>query len=301
MNFIRYIKFLLSVRKQLPRVLKNKKQFYSTIHLHKKESDTIFILGNGPSLKHQLDNPDSSLLLTSNTCICVNCFVLTEYYNKIKPKIYLLVDPALFLPVSIKEIEDEVLAVWNNLFEKTTWNIEVIVSSQFRNNDRVCRLKENKNINILFFNQTDCSVYRGETERFKLFNENKLSVPAQTVLNTAVYLGIFWRYKNIVLIGADTSWHEEFRVDQKTNELFTERRHFYNTKKVRAYRDDQRTIPAKIHEEFYCVTRVFELYWFLREYAKFNSVKVFNASTKSYIDAFERISLDAFYQTSTEK
>jgi hypothetical protein len=205
-----------------------------------------------------------------------------------------MVDPAYFTTVSVRETEEEILSVWENLIAKTTWKMDIIVSSQFRNNERICRLKENQNINVFFFNQSDCSLYRNKKERFKLFNENKLDVPAQTVLNTALYLGIFWRYENIVLIGADTSWHEEINVDQKTNVLFFENRHFYKTKRKILYANTKCTVPSKMHNEFYNIAKAFELYWLLREYAEFNNVKVFNASTKSYIDAFERISLDVF-------
>jgi hypothetical protein len=265
--------------------------------LYKKETDTIFVLGNGPSLKHQLDNPDASRLLALNTCICVNSFILTGYYDKIKPAIYLLVDPSYFTSVSVQETEEEHLLVWENLINKTTWEMDIIISSQYKNNNRVNRLRENKNINVLFFNQSDCSICLNKKEQFRLFNKNRLEVPAQTVLNTALYLCIFWRYKNIVLLGADTSWHEEIRVDQKTNILFFENRHFYKSKEKILYNDAEETIRQKIHEQFYSIARAFELYWLLREYAEFNSVKVFNASTRSYIDAFERISLDEFHHT----
>jgi hypothetical protein len=97
-----------------------------------------------------------------------------------------------------------------------------------------------------------------------------------------------------VLIGADTSWHEAIRVDQKTNELFYEIEHFYGTKRIKCYMDCEQITPVKVHEEFYATGRVFELYRLLREYADFNVVTIFNASKKSYIDAFERITLDDF-------
>jgi hypothetical protein len=122
-------------------------------------------------------------------------------------------------------------------------------------------------------------MYENKIYQFDLYNKNKISVPAQTVLNTAVYLAVFWRYKNIVLIGADTSWHEELQVDQETNILYFDDEHFYETKQ---------SIPSKIHEQFFCLARVFENYCLLREYADYNSVSVFNASEKSWIDAFER-------------
>jgi hypothetical protein len=264
--------------------------FYSTIHLHKKELDTIFVLGNGPSLKYHLDNAIG--ILAKNICICVNHFVSTEPYTKIKPKIYMLIDPNLFSPVSVQEIEQDNLLMWENLRIKTTWNMDLIVSSQYRSNERIRDLSENKNINILFINLSDYYKYRNKQEQFALFNENKIYAPAENVLNTALYLCIFWRYKNIVLIGADSSLHEDLLVDQKTNILFSANKHFYEAKKKILCEDVARTIPKKIHDQFYWLARVFEAYWLLREYATFNGVTIFNASSKSYIDAFERKSID---------
>jgi hypothetical protein len=247
------------------------------------------VLGNGPSLKKTLE--ESLDVLKSTVCVCVNYFVNTEYYTRIKPLVYVLADPMFFCPVADHNTEEMNIKMWHELIEKTTWKMDFIVSSQYRNNDRVCRLRDNKNINVLFFNQLDCSSFRNKKMQFVLFNKNKLAPPAQTVLNTALYMCIFWRYKNIVLIGADTSWHEELKVNQKTNVLFFENKHFYETKGMLLYKDVKKTIPEKTYEYFYNIARALELYWLLREYAEFNSVKVYNASSKSYIDAFERMDI----------
>jgi gamma-glutamylcyclotransferase (GGCT)/AIG2-like uncharacterized protein YtfP len=274
----------------------NKKEnilpFYSTINNHKKNTDKIIILGNGPSLKNQLAN--SIDILKSNQCVCVNSFVLTEYYSIIKPRVYLLIDPSFFVQCAVLEIEQEHISVFNNLFIKTTWNVDLVVSSKYKDNDRILKLKENHHINILFINQDDYIAFNTKEEQFKLLNKNKIRFPAQTVLNTAVYLCIFWKYKNIILLGADTSWHEELRIDQKTNILYINDEHFYGTKKRIIYSDTLQTIPSKLHQELFAIARALEYYCLLREYADYNSVFVYNASEKSWIDAFERKELESF-------
>ena len=276
----------------LIRKYKNLPLFYSTINKHKKTTDTIIILGNGPSLKNQLIN--SIDILKSNICICVNSFVLTEYYSIIKPKVYLLIDPGYFVQCAVPETEQEHISVFDNLFSKTTWDIDLIVCSRYKNNERILKLKENQNINVLFINQDEYSTYNTKEEQFELFNKNKIGVPAQTVINTAIYLGIFWRYKTVVLIGADTSWHEDIKVDQKTNVIYSNDEHFYDSKKRILYSDTLQTIPSKLHQEFFAIARALEYYWLLREYADYNSVSVYNASEKSWIDAFERKELNDF-------
>jgi len=264
--------------------------FYSTINNHSKKTDKIIILGNGPSLKSQLTNTID--FLKSNVCVCVNSFVSTEYYSIIKPKVYLLIDPNLFTVNADHESEKNRISIFDNIFSKTTWYMDLVVCNKYKNNDRIIKLKENKNINVLFINLDNYYTYNTKEERFELFNKNLIEAPAQTVINTAVYLGIFWRYKTIILIGADTSLHEEIKIDQKSNVLFIEDKHFYGTKQRLIYKDSEQTIPFKIHELLHSIANMFELYWLLREYADFNNVKVLNASLNSYIDAFERITIE---------
>jgi hypothetical protein len=280
-----YIINLFRKNKDLP-------PFYSTIHKHNKTSDKIIILGNGPSLKAQLAN--SIDILKSNVCVCVNKFVLTEYYSIIKPRVYVLIDPAWFEQCIVPELEKEIISVFDNLFSKTTWDMDLVVCSRYGNNDRILKLISNPHINVLFINQDNYRIFSTKEEQFELFNKNKISVPANTVLNTAIYLGIFWRYRTIIIIGADFSGHEALRLDQKTNVLYIEDEHFYGSRRIMLYADSMRTIPGKLHQDLFAVAGALENLWLLREYADYNSVSVYNASGKSWIDAFERKELDDF-------
>jgi hypothetical protein len=281
---------------RLGRKKSNGHGFYSTIHLHKKESDTIFILGNGPSLKNTLE--DFKEILSTKTCLCVNSFVLTDYYERIKPRAFVFMDPAGFVPLSsqLQDVEKESIAVFKALISKTDWHIDAIFSSHYKNNERVLSLKKNPLINILFINTGTYASYWSRKKQFEFFNANKIPVPAQTVLNTAVYLAIFWRYNNIVLLGADLSMHEQLSVDEKTNILYTNDEHFYGILRRVIYKDPEKGIPFKINELFFAFSRMHELFWLLHEYADFNSVKIFNASGKSYIDAFERAVIEEFFK-----
>jgi hypothetical protein len=206
----------------------------------------------------------------------------------------MLIDPSFFVQCAVAEIEQEHISVFDNLFSKTIWDVDLVVCSKYKGNDRILKLKGNHHINVLFINQNNYNTFNTKEEQFELFNKNKIEFPAQTVLNTAVYLSIFWKYKNIILIGADTSWHEDIKVDQKTNVVYSNDEHFYDSKKRILYSDTIQTIPSKLHQEFFAIAKALEYYCFLREYADYNSVSVYNASEKSWIDAFERRKLSDF-------
>ena len=267
--------------------------FFSSIHKHVKKGDTIFILGNGPSLKEQLENSWS--IMASSPCICVNSFVDTDWYTKIKPCVFVLMDPVWFLSDRSKiadPMRNKVETVFQNLFDKTEWNMDLIVPSYNTNCEHLKQLEKNPFINILYVNVLNCSSYSNKKSMFELFNKNMLAAPALNVLNTATYLAIFWKYEKIILIGADSSWLEELSVDQKTNVVYTEQKYFFGTLKRFCNIDSEYATPAKLHETLFYIRGAFEAYWLLREYADFNSVSVFNASKKSWIDAFERKSLE---------
>jgi hypothetical protein len=305
MTFIQFVKLfsppiLLPLLNRVRNIVRSRGKksncygFYSTIHLHKKERDTIFILGNGPSLKNKLEKFKE--ILATQTCLCVNSFILTDYYERIKPRVFIFVDPVGFVPLSsqLQDVEKESIAIFKSLISKTNWHIDAIFPSHYKNNERVLSLKENPLINILFVNMENYASYWSRKKHFNLFNKNKIPAPAQTVLNTAVYLAVFWRYNNIVLLGADLSMHERLSVDEKTNILYINDEHFYGNLRRVIYKDSEKGIPFKINELFFAFARMHELFWLLREYADFNSVRIFNASGKSYIDAFERATIEDF-------
>jgi len=264
------------------------REFYSTIAEHQRKSDTIFIVGNGPSLKEQLEN--SLNVFSHAPCLCVNYFVNTEYYEKIKPLVFMLMDPELFVVTADDKLNEKHQILIQNLLNKTTWSMDLVVPSQFRKSVCVKQLQTNKHLRLLFVNTLyDYKIYFNESQQFKFFNKNLISVPAQSVLNTAVYCAIFWRYKNIVIVGADTSWHKEIEVAQNTNQVYLNATHYYGVEKIYLYKDGEKTQPIKLHESLALGTAtVLKNYWLLKDYAEFNGVSVYNASAHSNIDAFPR-------------
>lgn len=253
------------------------------------KSDNLFILGNGPSLKKTLENHLD--FLRGNECVVVNKFGNTDYFFQIKPRWYVLVDPAFFmdfnmLPVSIKT---EIVSLCNQIKDKVTWNLCFCLPITAKKSEFVRKIKFNSNITVCYFNTygtssiiPDCSF------KYKLWDFNFLAPLAQTVLNTTLQIGILLRYKEIYLLGADTSWHANYELDQETNILYSVDTHFYGIRKIPLYIDVEQKYPSKLHEELKMVSCALEGYWTLEYYAKYAGVKIYNASEFSWIDAFER-------------
>lgn len=252
-------------------------------------SDKMIIIGNGPSLNDSVTKYKDEIL--SNDRIAVNFFASSELYEVLKPNIYVFADPAFFyVPDNQK---DSIESLINKIITKTNWDMQMIIPLSAQKAPLVNLLKQVKNIKIDFY----INEYRniGNMSKFEVWDKNVIGPPAQNVLNVALYLSLFWGYKETYLIGADSSFLEDLRVDQETNELYTIDTHFYNNKSVHTDKKfyDQKNRGRsrkdwKLHDLIYAHGRMFEYYSDLKEYADYKGLKVYNASEYSWINVFER-------------
>lgn len=271
---------------------KDKSIIEHKIQCPKEKRDKVFILGNGPTLSTSFEKYADILL--QNDCMVVNHFASSDQYSWLKPFVYLLTDPVWF-----KDDDTTLNCLSNtisNIVNKTTWPLLIIVPSSAKCSKTVSNLKTNPNISLGYYIESlfECPYL----STFEALDKNLISPPGQTVLNTCVWLSIYWGYKETYLVGADTSFLADEQVDQETNEVYTIDTHFYDNKKV--YKEDnlfdkqnRRIIPTKFHEELISVATALKGYWDMKEYADWKGVKVYNASEYSWIDAFERKKLDS--------
>lgn len=250
------------------------------------QGDRMIVIGNGPSLNKTIELYESQLHKAD--CIMVNFSANSDLYEKIKPSFYLLVDPAFYqMP---NHHYDSLCALFDAIVTKTTWPMKIIMPKCAQGCYAKERFKGNPNLEVLFYE--DDWQLPTDMSKFEAWDKNLISPPAQTVLNTAVWLSVYWGYKETYLVGADTSFLADLRVDQETNILYTEDTHFYSNKEMYGNSYDnvrqRRPIGTKLHEELLAIETALKDYWDMKEYAEWKGVKVYNASEYSWIDAFER-------------
>ncbi len=114
--------------------------------------------------------------------------------------------------------------------------------------------------------------------------------PPQNVLIGALMIALNMHYKKVFIIGADHSWHESLRL-KENNRMEIEDSHFYDKNENRklSIQDAESQREYKLHELFAIWARAFASYWYIEDYARSINAKIYNASVKTYIDAFERI------------
>ena len=258
----------------------------STLKQYRKKSECLYVLGNGPSLKTDLTVHKDDV--NRNDCIVVNFMGLTPAYMEIRPSCYVLADSLFFKSYSLMapDMRREISRLEDVLVNKTTWPMTLITLGKQDEAPFIRGLKKNPNITILYaFNKVPVPL---NIKDFSGWICNRYSPPGQTVLNTAIYFGIVWKFKKIVLLGADTSFHSMVRIEQDTNRIYTNDEHFYGITKRYLYQDSNQDCPTTMDVFLKEVQAVFYWYKKLREFADWAGVRIVNASSFSWIDAFDR-------------
>jgi hypothetical protein len=247
------------------------------------------ILANGPSLNDSLRNELSIIL--NRKKFCVNHFVFSDQYTIIKPDYYVLAAPEFWIEKPTDwhiQMRNKVQA---DLIQKTDWSMILFLPHNAKKNKLWNGLElKNSNIRTVYFNNTPVEGLK--TVNHLLFNMNLGMPRPHNVLVPTLFLALKMGFKNVVLFGADHSWHEEIRIDE-ANQLTVNHEHFYDKSKqiMPMYKLDGK--EYYLHDVFRKLHLAFKGYFVLKEYADYLGSKILNASKKSYIDAFEKIKLSS--------
>jgi len=253
-----------------------------------RQLPTCSVLGNGPSLNESL--VDQFDFIRQTEIVCVNNFAHAEVFLRLRPQDYVISDPNYFVFTEQTTDRDDIRKTLSIFQEQVTWPMFLYVP-HFAKGSYLLNVIEQSNpqIKVVYFNYT---VVRGFQRLTYWLYSKGLGMPqAQTVIIAALTLMINRKFDTIYLFGADTSWHEQIRLNDQ-NQLLIKQIHFYDTPKdlthQPVYSDAQRQRTFSMASQFLSLHKVFRGYEVLRNYADYRGVQLINASAKSYIDAFER-------------
>lgn len=263
-------------------------RFRSDLNGMMAESEELFILANGPSLRADLDEYGDRL--AGKTVMCVNQFVLSDAFQQIRPAQYIFLDIGFFTEATIPrvaEVRERVLAA---LAEKTSWPMTIYAPAEARKS-RFCRTLTAAGIPITFrfFNRTVVDGWK--PLRHLLYQCQAGMPPPQNVLIGALMVAIGIGFKRIVILGADHTWHQGLEVGMD-GVLQSAENHFYDQKPWKVAVHHPETLHrATVHDYFFNLYRTFRSYHLIREYADARGVEIINASRVTFIDAFKRTNL----------
>lgn len=233
---------------------------------------SLRILGNGNSLNEVLGN----LKDQSYDYMVVNRYVLSESYESIKPRYYVLADPHFFN-------HEEGLSILSRIKEKTLWNMFLFIPMGANIS---ALFVDCKNIHIIYYNTNE---FRGMEKLKRYFYKHNIGLPrVQNVMVAAIYIAISVGYKKIELYGVEHSWTKFLFVNNK-NEVCLDNPHFFDKErsKPKTWKEIQHE-NAYLHEILRMYAYMFESYIELEKMARTESVELLNCTKDSFIDAFKR-------------
>jgi hypothetical protein len=260
-------------------------RFRSDLNGMTAESEELFILANGPSLREDLD--EYADRLTARTVMCVNQFVLSDDFERIRPAHYIFLDIGFFHEATIPRVAEVRERVLTALAEKTNWPMTIYAPAEGRRS-RFCRTLATAGIPVTFrfFNRTVVDGWK--PLRHLLYRCQAGMPPPQNVLIGALMVAIGIGFKRIVILGADHTWHQGLEVGMD-GVLQSAENHFYDQKPWKVAVHHPETLHlATVHDYFFNLYRTFRSYHLIREYADARDVEIINASRVSFIDAFKR-------------
>ena len=257
--------FLFSSRKAAKRI----KMLQKT---NKKNS--CVILGNGPSLKNSIKGKE--VAFSDMDTVAVNLFCTTDAFQAIKPKYYVLTDPAFFDDnVTEERVKQEQTKLKEGL-SLVDWRMILFLPS-INKNSKMTEQLANSNVEVFYYNLTPLEGFLSLQHAY--FKRNLGMPTAMNVLCAAIFLMINVGYKKIYLLGADHSWLSSFFINDD-NEVILGDKHFYGDQTIKC--------PYSLSKWLYNQHVGFKSHERLEEYARYRNVEVLNATKGSYIDAYKR-------------
>lgn len=240
----------------------------------------LYIMGNGPSLRTNLDN-NLELLERSDT-LAVNFAANTPEFRILRPKYYVLADPHFF-----RNLSDKNVAALSESLKGVDWPMTLFVPAKSRRS--AARMIGNPMVSVEGFNFLAAEGWTWlEQFMFRL----RLGMPRpRNVLIPSIMIGIWLGYKKIYILGADHSWLKTLDVDSD-NRVVSVQPHFYKEDSHEVERINRTYLDLKLHQVLESMTIAFASYHKINAYASRCGITIINATPGSFIDAFPRGSIE---------
>lgn len=243
-----------------------------------KHDTPLLILGNGPSLRGNIDH--DLPLLQANDTLAVNFAANSPEFPVIRPDYYVLADPHFFSNPDDPNVSRLIQSLLH-----TDWTMTLFVPRKAKIPKA---LESNQNLTVKRFNFVAAEGF-GAFENFAY--RHRLGMPRpRNVLIPSIMLGIWLGYREIYLLGADHTWTKTLSVDND-NRVLSIQPHFYKEDAHEECRIRKAYMNLPLHSILESFHIAFKSYHRIQAYAEKAGVNIFNATPGSFIDAFPRKAL----------
>ena len=233
-----------------------------------------YVLANGPALKSVMDKYLAKL--KGNDCIVLNFFGNTDVFRLLKPKYYVLLDPAFFGGDSNERINESIKRLIDN-FQRVDWNMTLFVPASNGVINNAEKRINNARIKVVPFNATRIVGFKGF--RNWMYAHNMGLPSTKNVLFPAIMLMLNLGYEHVYLYGAEFSWVKTYNVDEENGKIYTDDVHFYGNDRIYLEKGRFCFDIGCFHDALLCT-------YMIQEYAEHVGRLVINRTPGSFIDAF---------------
>lgn len=241
---------------------------------------TVIVMGNGPSLKEAMVMHREVLERTPK--LAVNLSALTPDFRVLQPEYYLLADIAFFL----KEKTGNVPKLWKALTE-VDWPMTLFLPARYRRMKEIRQLPSN--ITLKWYNLTPAEGWKWLMH--PIYDMGLAMPRPRNVLVPSIMSLMREGFSRIVLTGADHNWSRTLWVTDR-NRVVSVQPHFYEDDDEELKRAEEIFKNVHIHDVYRNYAIAFKSYFDVKAYADKKGVTILNATPGSFIDAFERTTLD---------
>lgn len=249
----------------------------STVRKVACEGEKLIIMGNGPSLRRNIEE-DAAFLRDSRT-MAVNFAANADEFSSLRPDFYILADPHFF---EGKDTDVNVRRLFERLDKLVDWDMTLFIPSS---RDVAYLGLSNPHIKVEHFNPVGVEGFHWLENA--AFNSGRGMPRPRNVLIPAIMVGISLGFREIYIIGADHSWTSTLWVDND-NCVVTVQPHFYKENKEEEARVKSVYRNVHLHDILLSMHLAFKSYHTIARYAEEKGVKIFNSTPDSFIDAFPR-------------
>ncbi len=239
-------------------------------------SSTIIVMGNGPSLADTI--ADSFDALRNYPTLAVNYAANAEEFYRLKPRYYVMVDPAFFEAKPNANVETLKL----NFATRVDWPVTLFIPAEYRS---AFDVTSNPNITLRTINSIGLEGFRWFE---RMAYSRKWGTPRpRNVLIPSIMVAIWLGFRNIYLVGADHSWMRTLAVNDD-NEVVSVQPHFYKDNEHSLKQAKSIFSTVRLHEVVHSYYVAFKAYFSIKRFADAVGVNIYNSTPHSFIDAFPR-------------
>jgi hypothetical protein len=275
--------------------LRNSLRFNPSYDRSDTKNSHINLLMNGPCLKDDLQKNFTDLV--GSDCLCVNHFADSEFFESIKPSLYLLQDAYFWSKDVDDSYKQKRTKTFKNLRDKASWPITVYIPSFCNEKDYILNELTAPSLKVKFYfadyiigsKDSFFKAYLGNKRfLFWLWRNDLAAPPPENALIGALFLAERLGYQSINFYGANMSFFKDIMVDQSNNTVYMNWTRFYEQEKILLYKEKAFNHQSNLLHEFKKQTKIFQAFYYLSDYLKCQGIRVINASSESYLDCFDR-------------